>query len=384
MIEDPIVQLISELAKSDRPTSAWLEANDSRGDPVTFAWNASASPHSMIRLLAIAQNDDIDTAAKMAIHAAAETLRREDPKNPAITELASRSQSSTASGELAHLLFGVWCVALPGIDRRNAMEAEIAARIRTVVRRPPALADIEPPPARERSSSNLGAEHLFDRIADPAQLRVLDADTVRRSSRGRVISPESFGRSGPELGGLVCERIFGTWRPRSSACTQDDRDEHWGHIEFSHPCTHPIVPKARLTVLPVVPPYYRRWTLVEVDELRRHARERRASLENRDDLCDPPEKILAEEGLSDPDALTEPGVREHRLCRVYRALLNLDRQQSRLVELGAPAQIVEEQRAKRDWWLRELVGVWRQWLDELPSGTEASWAMRALAVSHSS
>jgi hypothetical protein len=378
MSDDPIEALVIELARADRPTPAWLESRGRSGDPVTSAWNASSSPDAMLRLLAIIQSD-FDMAVQTTIRESADILRREGPPSREVVELAGRS----ATDELDRAL-RVWRAALRDPARRSTLQAELAARIRLVVGRAPVLADLEPPPRRERlPSDSRSAAHLGACIADPARLRAMDAEAVRRCSRGRVVSPEEFGRMGPERGGFACERIFGTWRPRTSPMLEDDRDQHWGHIELSHECPHPVVAGALLTCLPVVPPHYRRGTLVGIAELRRESRERRAELavlEARGELCDPVEKMLLEEGLSDPEGLTEPGIRDHPWYTVYRLLLNYERQLRRLVELGAPARVVQEQRAKRDRWSGKLVGVWRQWLDQLPANTAPAWALRALAV----
>ncbi len=377
--EDPIAALVCELGTSDRPSAAWLAASSREGDPLATAWQASGLPYWMVRLLAIANHPDVDAAARAAIEAAAETLRREHPESPALAELAARASSVDACGELSQLLHVVWCGALPDVDRRPLLEREIAARVRAVVQRPPTIADLEPP-ARPTRSISTGATELADRVADRGRLRALAAEDVRSGSQGRVLSPEAFGRIGQELGGLACERIFGGWRPRSSDLTQDDRATRWGHIELARPCVHPVVPGARLACLPVVPPHFRRARVVEVEALREHARRRRAHLESCEDLCDDVEQILAEQGLTDPDALTEPGLFEHPLDTVYRAFINVDRRQRRLIELDAPIAIIEQQSEQLDRWSRALLHTWRTWLDELPADTQPAWALRALAA----
>lgn len=359
---DPLYEVFEQLGKA--PIAADLLAK---------AWRETESPSGMVRLLAAAGSDECDAAARVAVTTAAEILRREDPHNESIDELVAGSRRPTVCAELSRLLFNTWCTALQSPERRDEYEAEIAARVREAVTRPPSATDLEPPP--RRIATTVGASHLATAIADPRRLVPLD---VKVPAGSRVASPESFGRGMPELGGLACERVFGPWWPRTST-TEDDRVERWGYIELGRPCVHPIVPGATLTVLPVVPPHFRRWTSVSIEDLKRHARERRAALEARDDLCDPPDKILAEAGLDDPDAIEAPGLREHRLDTVYRAFINLDRSARRLAELGAPAQVVEQTTDQLDTWSSRLVGVWRSWLAELPADTDAAWALRALA-----
>jgi len=355
MSGDGVNQLVTELATADGPGEAWLAAHVGSGDPVARAWAASVAPHAMVRLLAITQNEDVDRAAQAAIRAAADALGK---RKKASAELRARADSPSACGELANLLFGVWRVALADADDLEQRAAKIAAAVRAVVRRVPVLADLAPAP-RTAKAPLPGA---FDDAA---------------FSNGRVISPESFGRTGPELGGLACERIFGTWRPRSLGPTEDDRDARWGHIELAHPCAHPVVANARLAILPVVPPHYRRPTKVSVEELRQYARKRRAELEAREDLCDPPEKILAESGLDDPDAIDKPGMREHKLNAIYRAVINIDRRVRRLVELDAPARVLDEQRAQLDAWSAQLSPALRA---HMPADVDAAWLVRALGV----
>lgn len=223
------------------------------------------------------------------------------------------------------------------------------------------------------------AVHLADALRDPTRLRVIDRGTALRSCRGRVISPEAYGRYGPELGGLFCERIFGRWHPRANI-TRDDRDEHWGYVELSIPCEHPIIAGASLSLVPVVPPYFRRHIEIGGEELRTHARNRRAHLERQPDLCDSAEKILAEEGLSDPDALTGPGIIEHPLNTVYRELINRDRRWRRLTELGAPQAVLEKDASPMASLAQRLALVWRTWATELSADIDASWALRSLAL----
>jgi hypothetical protein len=370
---DPILRILESLGTTELSP-----------ERLASAWATSDAPHCMVRLLAAAGSAECDVAARAAVEAAAEVLGSECGPSEAIEELALGAQRPTVCGELSNLLNNTWLSALGDCESRDALEAAIAERVRDAVKRPPTIEDLAAPPRRARVAT--GAGHLAGAIADAS---ALDPDIARgglanasAAPRGvRVISPQSYGRLGPELGGLACERIFGPWWPRGEE-TEDDRVDRWGHIELGHPCAHPIVSGAKLTVLPVVPPHFRRSTILSVDDLRRHAREKRAELEaadRRGTLCDPPAKVLAQLGLADPDSIAEPGLREHPLNTVYRAFINLDYRRRRLVELGAPPEPIAQTDAELDQWSRLLAGAWPAWLTELPADTDRAWALRALA-----
>ncbi len=361
-MNDPIFRVLEQLG-----TKAL------RAEAIANAWATSTAPHAMVRLLAAAGSDECDAAARAGLEAAADVLRAMRGRSGAIDRLLAGAKRPTVCGELSKLLNVTWVPEVSLRGPRDEHEAKVAARVRDVVKRPPTLADFQPPP--RRAPVPTGAEHLADAIAGARPL-----DHVPGI---RVISPESHRRVGPELGGLVCERIFGPWWPRG-AITEDDRTERWGHIELAQPCVHPVIAGAKLAVLPVVPPHFRRWTTVNVDDLRRYAKEERARLEaaeSRGELCDPPDKILAEAGLEDPDAIDGPGLREHPLNTVYRAFINLGDRNRRLLEVGAPNELIMQSAAELDRWSRKLAAAWLEWLGELPADTNRAWALRALAAS---
>ncbi|MFT3694756.1 MAG: hypothetical protein QM831_16525 [Kofleriaceae bacterium] len=362
---DPIFDILEQLGV-ELPSVAALEK----------AWARSTAPHAMVRLLAAAGSDECDVAASAAIEAAADLLRSDGGKRTAIDELAAAANRPTVCGELAKLLYVTWVPALTHHDRRDAYEAAIATRIRDAVKRPPTTSQLEPPARRATVPAATRPIHM-NTIVDEAQ--PLES-TIPPGSR--VISPESFGRLGPELGGLACERIFGPWWPRGNV-TEDDRMDRWGYIELAQPCAHPLIANAKLSILPVAPPHVRRATAVPVEELRRHAIAERARLEaadQRGELGDPPDKILAEAGLDDPDAITEPGLREHAMNTVYRAFINIDNRRRRLVELGAPDVVLAQTDAELDQWSKRLLTAWQAWTGELPADTSRAFVLRALAA----
>ena len=172
------------------------------------------------------------------------------------------------------------------------------------------------------------------------------ATDVLPHSSGRVHTPESYNYRTylPEKRGLFCADIFGPvpWkRGDLSAITRDDRSVHWGHIEL---------PESGRIVL-VVPPFYRRFRLLSAAEHRQTARARRAELLALDasggwTACDSVDKILAEEGLDDPDAIEklEEGATEHPLNSAYRATVNRANRLQRLNELNAPDSVLDETR----------------------------------------
>jgi hypothetical protein len=130
----------------------------------------------------------------------------------------------------------------------------------------------------------------------------------------------------------------------------DDRADRCGHIELTEPV---IVNGAELSRVLVVPPALRRFVRLSAQEHRVKAKRRRAELARLAQTDewpygDPLEKLLAEEGLEDADALDSLGesFEEPPLNSAYRNLLNRANRLARLVELDAPVEIFSEERAR--------------------------------------
>lgn len=191
--------------------------------------------------------------------------------------------------------------------------------------------------------------------ADTLAAMWLTDDEVRAHSSGEVRSPESYGYLTylPEKGGLYCELIFGpvTWeRGDLHGMPRDDRRERCGHLMLPEPVPRREGPPRR--VILVVPPAWRCFRLLTAEEHRAHARARRAELLRLAEgdawpYSDPLGKVLAEEGLDDPDAIEAmgEGVLEPALNEAYRAVVNRARMLGRLGELGAPASVLDGPRA---------------------------------------
>jgi DNA-directed RNA polymerase beta' subunit len=170
-------------------------------------------------------------------------------------------------------------------------------------------------------------------------------------SHGRVHKPDSYNYRTylPEAGGLYCEEIFGPvrWAEGELRLDEDDRSSRWGHIELPEPLSWLDGPQWR--VLLVVPPAFRRFTLVSAEDHRALASARRAELlalaeTDAWPYCDPVEKLLAEEGLADPEAIArlDEGAVEPPLNVAYRAVVNHAHTLARLAALGAPPEACTE------------------------------------------
>lgn len=181
----------------------------------------------------------------------------------------------------------------------------------------------------------------------------LDDDTLRARSSGVCEKPESYNYRTflPEKRGLYAEEIFGPvgWRSGELRLSEDARDGRWGHLELCEPIAWPGGPK-RAVVL-VVAPVHRRFRASSPEESRLRARRRREQLIALDrsgawPYCDPLEKLLAEEGLVDEDALERMGdtAVEPPLNVAYRRVVNLANRLRRLRELSAPAHVLDADR----------------------------------------
>lgn len=180
----------------------------------------------------------------------------------------------------------------------------------------------------------------------------LSADEVIERSHGEVSNPESYSYRTflPARWGLYCEEIFGpvAWKSGEMALERDERSERWGHLVLSTAVTHPRKEGATLTAIPVAPPAFRRFRQMDRVEHRAYARARRAKILAAPPGCDPPEKILEEEGLLDERAIEqlEGGLIEPELNTQYRAIISVNRRATRLAEIGAPKAVVDEERAR--------------------------------------
>jgi DNA-directed RNA polymerase subunit beta' len=201
----------------------------------------------------------------------------------------------------------------------------------------------------------------------PIEGRVLDADEALALSSGAVKNPEAFNYATrvPERGGLQCAEIFGPadWSAIAGDPSADVRRDRWGHVALDEPLAHPLRGDAVLVCLLVVPPYFRRWTLVPAELSRERAWRRRAQILATDEreLGDPPEKVLFEEGLAQEADINALGVtwEEHPLNALYRAIVNRNNRLRRLRQLNAPADVLahegDDLTGRMDSLFRELV-----------------------------
>jgi hypothetical protein len=177
-------------------------------------------------------------------------------------------------------------------------------------------------------------------------------EAAMRSS-GRVENPETYNYRTflPERRGLYCEDIFGPvpWKAGEQRMAEDQRRERWAHVELPFDVARGVGSGARLWV---VPPAYRRFSLLTPEAHRALARARRAellALAAGDDwpYSDPLEKLLAEEGLADAAELEllEEGSVESRLNTAYRGVINISSRYRRLAELNAPQAVLESEEA---------------------------------------
>jgi hypothetical protein len=224
--------------------------------------------------------------------------------------------------------------------------------------------------------------------------RALRADEVLALSSGAITKPDSYNyrTMKPERGGLYCEDIFGPSKliAESEASTSkgggvvkravrldvDDRKERWGHIELPEPpIAHPLLTEEKdaslITHVLVIPPAYRCFIRRSPAESREQATKRRAELlamiedPNWVGDCkagtDRPDKLLIEEGLDDEAAIQKLGVTwyEPPLNGQYRALVNDSHRTRRLRELGAPDELVDQERSqlitRLGWLFEELL-----------------------------
>jgi DNA-directed RNA polymerase beta' subunit len=240
---------------------------------------------------------------------------------------------------------------------------------------------------------------------DLAGAHALSGSEALALSSGVVVKPDSYNYRTmlPERRGLYCEDIFGeaTLSVESAArqgivrralrLDADDRKDRWGHIELPETIPHPLQNDAVFAHVMVVPPLYRRFIQRTAAESRRRATERRKELLSMindqswvgdcKDGTDRPDKLLVEEGLeteADIRALG-PTWEEPPLNGQYRAVVNDSVRLRRLLELGAPDELIEEQRralVSRVSWLFEEIVAQRPVL-----GDEAT--LRALSMSRS-
>lgn len=183
--------------------------------------------------------------------------------------------------------------------------------------------------------------------------RWLDDDALRARSSGVCEKPETYNYRTflPEKRGLYAEEIFGPvpWAARELRMNEDVRDGRFGRIELPEPMPWPGGP--RRSVVLVVPPIHRRFRPSSPDESRERARKRRELLLELDrsgewPYCDPLAKLLAEEGLEDPDAIERLGTTavEPALNVLYRRVVNLSNRLRRYHELGAPESVKDDDR----------------------------------------
>ncbi len=181
----------------------------------------------------------------------------------------------------------------------------------------------------------------------------LTDDQLRARSRGEIRRPDTYSYRTflPETGGLYCTKIFGAvnWTHDKRHIPTDDRHEHWGHIELPEPVRRLEGPATQ--VILVCPPVFRRFRELSAAEHREVASARRAKLialaqTERWPYSDSLDKVLAEEGLDDPAAIDtlESSVSEPPLNVAYRTIVNAAHMLRRLIELDAPASVVDESR----------------------------------------
>lgn len=193
-------------------------------------------------------------------------------------------------------------------------------------------------------------------MVDTDQAMWLNDDSVRALSKGEVTSADSYSYVSflPVEGGLYCPSIFGEigWKRKDlRALTGDARSDRCGHLELGAAIPRPDGPARR--VILVLPPVHRQFRLLSAEEHRSSSRARRAELlalskTEEWPYCDPVDKLLAEEGLTDPaaiDALDEGAV-EPPLNIAYRAVINQAQSLRRLGELGAPTEVLNECRER--------------------------------------
>jgi DNA-directed RNA polymerase beta' subunit len=205
---------------------------------------------------------------------------------------------------------------------------------------------------------------------DLAGARVLSPSEALALSSGVVVKPDSYNYRTmlPERRGLYCEDIFGEAKlsvesaarqgivRRALRLDADARKDRWGHIELPEAISHPLQDDAVFAQVMVLPPWYRRFTQRTAEESRRLATKRREELLSMiddeswvgdwRDGTDRPDKLLVEEGLeleADIRALG-PTWEEPPLNGQYRALVNDSERLRRLLELGAPVELIEERR----------------------------------------
>jgi hypothetical protein len=181
----------------------------------------------------------------------------------------------------------------------------------------------------------------------------LDDDALRARSSGVCEKPESYNYRTflPEKRGLYAEEIFGPvgWSTGQMRMAEDVRDGRWGRIELPEPFAWIGAP--RRSVVLVVPPIHRRFRPSSPEESRERARKRRELLLELDrsgdwPYCDPLPKLLAEEGLEDPNTIERLGTTavEPPLNVLYRRVVNLSNRLRRYHELDAPEPVKDDDR----------------------------------------
>lgn len=212
------------------------------------------------------------------------------------------------------------------------------------------------------------------------RLRVLTPSEVRAFSSGEVRTPETYddltGR--PAKRGLYAEEIFGKLAG-SARPEADSRDSRWGHLTLPLPLRHPGAPDGQLECVPVVPPGFRRFVPEAAEARRERARSLRAQLEASSGLCDPPEHILRELGLDDPEKI-EAGLIERPLNTAYRGLINFGSSLVRLRKMKAPPAVLEQQEAALTSRLEEWFAAWKDWSVEVADQRAPALVLRAAAL----
>ncbi len=187
-----------------------------------------------------------------------------------------------------------------------------------------------------------------------------EVDAVLIASSGEVKTPYAYNLRTylPEIDGLSCEHIFGevSWAAgESEAILRDDRGERWGHIELGVRLTHPRKSGAMLLRIPVLPPRFRRFRVIQDHELkaeRIRCRDQIMANPERAErvFCDPYPKLLREQGLWNDEenrpltdneisagarAFVEAPVHGH-----YRHVINWSNRIRRLRSMQAPREVL--------------------------------------------
>lgn len=182
-------------------------------------------------------------------------------------------------------------------------------------------------------------------------------------SSGPVTSPENYHyetfRPAPDS--MYDESIFGSLSVYSEdAMVADPRSEKWGHIPL---CSAVVWMKEEVRTIPVIPPAYRRYVRLEPSATHAALRAERDGML----ACgDSSVNHMLEAGLwneeedrpfSDEEIAQLPGGLEAcELAERYRFIININSQLKRMLELRAPAIILERLQERLLEGVQELFG----------------------------